>query len=293
MPKTKIAIFDFTGCEGCEFQLLALNEQLLDFFQDFDVVHWRLLAEKGNTDCDVAIVEGAATTDEDVKLLKQIRDTSKVVVAIGACAVNGNVFGQVLAEKRPELAAKIYGPNYQLKAKFLKPIHDIIAVDKEIPGCPPDMELFKQYIATLKAKPQPSKVEEVSLPDYTCKIEGHGILKINFSQKKLNLTLKRVSDSSKGWSLASRTPKLLLSRPASVASVPLPITSVRGSPLKMRCTWTSRKKQSYCGKSCWRRKLSKAISCTFSFWCYLIMRALKVPSNFPKNIRPSFIPCWR
>ena len=71
--KTKIAIFDLTGCEGCEFNLFSLDELLLDFFQDFEIVNWRLLSEKQRADFDVAFIEGAVTTKE------QIRDRKSVV----------------------------------------------------------------------------------------------------------------------------------------------------------------------------------------------------------------------
>jgi len=92
MPKTKIAIFDLTGCEGCEFHLFSMDEFLMDLFQDFEIVNWRLLSEKENADFDVAFIEGAVTTKEHINLLKQIRQTSKIVIALGACAISGNVF---------------------------------------------------------------------------------------------------------------------------------------------------------------------------------------------------------
>jgi coenzyme F420-reducing hydrogenase gamma subunit len=109
--KTKIAIFDLTGCEGCEFHLLSLDELLLDFFQDFEIVNWRLLSEKERADFDIAFIEGAVTTKTQAKLLKKIRETSKIVVALGTCAISGNIF-KIPPEKRKELAKKIYRRDY-------------------------------------------------------------------------------------------------------------------------------------------------------------------------------------
>ncbi|MBU1778132.1 nickel-dependent hydrogenase large subunit [Patescibacteria group bacterium] len=184
MTKTKIAIFDLTGCEGCEFHLLSLDEFLLDFFQDFEITNWRLLSEKEPADFDIAFIEGAVTTKEQINLLKQIRETSKIVVALGACAISGNVFAQLDPQKRKKLAAKIYDKNYRLKAEFLEPVEKFIKVDEKIPGCPPDIELFKNLLEKIKKEKIVSKIKKVTLPDFTSKIEGHGVLKINFKEKR-------------------------------------------------------------------------------------------------------------
>jgi sulfhydrogenase subunit alpha len=188
----KIAIFDLTGCEGCQFHLLSLNEYLLDFFQDFEITNWRLLSEndKKAVDFDIAFIEGAATTQEHIKLLKQIRETSSMVVALGACAISGNVFAQLSPEQRQRLASKIYDENYQLKAKFLEPISKYIKVDEQINGCPPDMKSFKKLLAKIKKNHPDSIKKDVVLPDYTAKIEGHGVLKINFTHKKVDFTVE-------------------------------------------------------------------------------------------------------
>jgi coenzyme F420-reducing hydrogenase alpha subunit len=184
MPPIKIAIFDLTGCDGCEFHLLSLDELLLDFFQDFEITNWRLLSEKRGADFDIAFIEGAVTTKKDIKLLKQIRETSKIVVALGACAISGNIFAELSREKRKKLAAKIYDKNYKLKAEFLEPVENFIKVDKKIPGCPANIEFFKKFLEKLKKEKVVSKRKKVVLPDFTAKIEGHGTLKINFKEKR-------------------------------------------------------------------------------------------------------------
>ena len=123
--KTKIAIFDLTGCQGCEFHLLSLDELLLDVFQDFEITNWRLLTEGKRNDFDIAFVEGAATTKEHIELLKSIRETSKIVVALGACAISGNIFVELTPEQRKKLAPKIYDENYKLKAEKVKNNQDL------------------------------------------------------------------------------------------------------------------------------------------------------------------------
>ena len=190
MAKTKIAIFDLTGCEGCEFHLLSLDELLLDFFQDFEITNWRLLSKKERADFDVAFIEGAVTTKEQIKLLKDIRETSKIVVALGACAISGNVFAQLTPEQRKKLAPKIYDKNYKLKAEFLAPVEKFIKVDEKIPGCPPDIEVFKKTLAKLKTRKIVSKIKQVAPSDFTKGIEGHGVLKINLKKREAKFAVE-------------------------------------------------------------------------------------------------------
>jgi coenzyme F420-reducing hydrogenase alpha subunit len=190
MAKTKIAIFDLTGCEGCEFHLLSLDELLFDFFQDFEITNWRLLSKKERADFDVAFIEGAVTTKEQIKLLKDIRETSKIVVVLGTCAISGNVFAELTPEQREKLAPKIYDKNYKLKAEFLAPVEKFIKVDEKIPGCPPDIEVFKRTLEKLKTRKIVSKIKKVAPSDFTEGIEGHGVLKINLKKREAKFVVE-------------------------------------------------------------------------------------------------------
>jgi coenzyme F420-reducing hydrogenase alpha subunit len=58
-------------------------------------------------------------------------------------------------------------------------------LDEKIPGCPPDIKLFKKVLEKLKKEKIVSKIKKVTPPDFTAKIEGHGTLKINFKEKKV------------------------------------------------------------------------------------------------------------
>ncbi|MFH0814931.1 MAG: nickel-dependent hydrogenase large subunit [Candidatus Falkowbacteria bacterium] len=181
--KPKIAVFDLTGCQGCEFHLLSLDESLADLFQDFEIINWRLLKEPAPGDFDVAFVEGAATTAGHIELLKKIRATSKIVVALGACAITGNVFAGLTAEQREAAAKKIYGDDYKIKAEFLEPIEKFIKVDEKIQGCPPDIEAFKTFLQKIKGTFMDSPKINVAPPDYTAKIEGHATLCVDFNKR--------------------------------------------------------------------------------------------------------------
>ncbi|NLT75917.1 MAG: cytochrome B, partial [Planctomycetes bacterium] len=91
MSKPKIAIFDFACCEGCQLQLVNLEEELLDLIGVADVVEWREAMSEKSDEYDIAIIEGSITRLEDEERLKLIRSRAKILIALGACATIGGV----------------------------------------------------------------------------------------------------------------------------------------------------------------------------------------------------------
>ena len=159
MPLPKIAIFDLTDCEGCELQIVALKEQLLNLSEKVEIVSWRLAQEDGVPDksdkYDVAIVEGTPLTKHDVKLLNQVRKQAKWLIALGACAHLGGVNSIAEENKRLKLVKKIYSPKYKLKVSDAKPLSAYVKVDAIIPGCPADFEEVKRCLAEIAIRRKP------------------------------------------------------------------------------------------------------------------------------------------
>lgn len=90
--KPKIAIYDFTDCEGCEVKLVSLREKLLLLEKKIDIVNWRLGQEYFEPGpYDITIIEGTPITQHEINLLKELRENSKVLVALGACAALGGI----------------------------------------------------------------------------------------------------------------------------------------------------------------------------------------------------------
>jgi len=57
MSKPRVAIFDFACCEGCQLQIVNLEEEILDLIHVVDVVEWREAMSEQSHDYDIAIVE--------------------------------------------------------------------------------------------------------------------------------------------------------------------------------------------------------------------------------------------
>ena len=56
--KPRVGIFDFTCCEGCQLQIVNLEEELLELVSAVDVVEWREAISDHSDEYDIAIIEG-------------------------------------------------------------------------------------------------------------------------------------------------------------------------------------------------------------------------------------------
>jgi NAD-reducing hydrogenase small subunit len=163
--KLRLATAWLGGCSGCHMSLLDLDERLIELAQAADLVYSPIADVKEFPEAvDVTLVEGAVANVDHLDLALKIRARSKVVVSFGDCAVTGNVTS--LRNRLPvaDLLTQVYheGPGKAPKggeadrvmpallAKVL-PLHQVIAVDAFIPGCPPDPERIWLALTALLA----------------------------------------------------------------------------------------------------------------------------------------------
>jgi NAD-reducing hydrogenase small subunit len=149
MKKARIATVWLDGCSGCHMSLLDIDEALLTVAARADIVYGPLVdAQEFPRTVDVTFVEGAVSNQEDLEKLHTIRRRSKLVVALGDCAVTSNVPGMRNTVPVGRLLDAIYvqgaqeqpGVPVQSVPQLLSqaiPIHDVVKVDLHVPGCPP------------------------------------------------------------------------------------------------------------------------------------------------------------
>ena len=150
------------GCSGCHMSLLDLDGRLLDLAPRIELVYSPLCDVKAYPqDVDVCLVEGAVATEEEAALLAIIRERTHLLVALGDCAVTGNVTAMrdgaggaaaVLARawagpggvpaRAPELPALL---------DRVIPLHEQVRVDLSLPGCPPRPDLLFLVLSDLVA----------------------------------------------------------------------------------------------------------------------------------------------
>ena len=133
--KPRIAVFDFTCCEGCELQLANKEETLVPFLKAIEVVNFREVSSVRGEDYDIALIEGAVSRPDEVERLKKIRKQAKVLVAYGTCACFGGVNRLKNAYDLPAAVREVYGdmPKETMPVVSIK---ELVPVDLSIPGCP-------------------------------------------------------------------------------------------------------------------------------------------------------------
>lgn len=157
MAKPKVAIYDFTDCEGCEVKLASLRERLLLLEDKIDIVNWRLGQERFEAGpYDVTIIEGTPITDYEVDLLKDLRKNSKVLVALGACAALAGVPGIMPEKERKMWYEKIYTAQYRPRGIDAVPLSAYVPIDFSIHGCPVDEDEVVRAMEELLSGKTPS-----------------------------------------------------------------------------------------------------------------------------------------
>jgi len=136
--KLKVGVYSFTCCEGCVIVLVeALNSKFDEWTEKIDFVDFRALKPyTGVNKTDIAFVEGAISTNSEIKKLKEIRSKTKKLVALGSGAATGYPSDQ----RNNFSAKKLKEISVDLK-KFkqidkISPIKRFVKVDDEISGCP-------------------------------------------------------------------------------------------------------------------------------------------------------------
>ncbi len=89
--KLRVATTSLAGCFGCHMSVLDIDERILDLVELVEFDRTPLTDIKQIGACDLGIIEGGVANAENVEVLREFRKHCKVLVAMGACAVNGGI----------------------------------------------------------------------------------------------------------------------------------------------------------------------------------------------------------
>lgn len=125
---------DAGSCNGCEIEIAALNNPI------YDIERFGIHFVASPRHADVLLVTGPASRNMEIALLRTYEATPspKIVIAVGACACSGGIFGDTYATTGG--------------------IDRIVPVDVYIPGCPPRPQILLQGL--LLAINRMKKVDE-------------------------------------------------------------------------------------------------------------------------------------
>ena len=110
------------------------------------------------TEQQQAIVETAR--DIAQQKIKKVRDHSRMLVAMGDCAITGNVPSMRNPIGPEAILDRAYIQNASAQAqipcvvvprllKIVRPIHEFVKVDVFLPGCPPSADTFHTALTAL------------------------------------------------------------------------------------------------------------------------------------------------
>ena len=92
MEKLRIATLWLDGCSGCHMSLLDMDERLLEVASKIELVYSPVVDAKEFPDnVDLTLVEGAIASCDDLEKIKRVRGRTRMLVALGDCAVTGNI----------------------------------------------------------------------------------------------------------------------------------------------------------------------------------------------------------
>ncbi|MBN1390365.1 MAG: NADH:ubiquinone oxidoreductase [Candidatus Thermoplasmatota archaeon] len=168
--KPKVAFFDFASCEGCQLQVVNLEEKILDLIEVVDVVSFREAMKEHSDDYDIAFIEGSIQRPMDEERLKKIRKNAKILVALGACACIGGVNKLRNQWSVENVKEEVYsGSDIEGNRLFnvfpTKAVNEVVQVDYYIPGCPIDRSEFAKVVTQIAIGRKPK------LPSYPVCVE--------------------------------------------------------------------------------------------------------------------------
>ncbi|NOQ36228.1 MAG: NADP oxidoreductase [Methylococcaceae bacterium] len=167
--KIKVATTSLAGCFGCHMSFLDLDERLVTLADSVEFNRSPITDIKHCSPCDIGLIEGGVCNAENVHVLREFRKNCKIVVAVGACAINGGLPAMRNAIPLEECLNEAYldgigvenpqipnDPELPLLLNQVHPIHEVVKIDYSLPGCPPSADVFWKFLTDLLEGREPT-----------------------------------------------------------------------------------------------------------------------------------------
>ena len=171
--KVRVATMWLSGCSGCHMSFLDLDERIVELVKLVDILYSPIVDVKEIPNVDVGIVEGCVNNNEQEHELKILRSRCKVLIALGDCAVTGNIPGLRNQFTLKDCLLRAYEQTESTKISCIpndpvvpvlnakaRPLQEFVKVDLSIPGCPPDADTIWYALTELLAGRMPQWTEK-------------------------------------------------------------------------------------------------------------------------------------
>lgn len=160
--KLKVATASLAGCFGCHMSILDIDERLLPLSEKIEFDRTPITDIKTVGKCDIGIIEGGVCNAENVHVLKEFRENCTILIAMGACAINGGVPALRNHYSLKDCLEESYingiglenahipnDPEIPLLLNKVHPLHEVVTVDYFLPGCPPPADAIWTFLNEL------------------------------------------------------------------------------------------------------------------------------------------------
>ena len=160
--KLKLATATLCGCFGCHMSFLDIDERILKLVELVEFDRTPLTDIKKVGYCDIGLIEGGVANAENVEVLRDFRKHCKILIAVGACAINGGIPAMRNQFNLKDCLEEVYlngigvenpmipnDPELPLLLDQVHPIHEVVKVDYFLPGCPPSADTIWIFLNEL------------------------------------------------------------------------------------------------------------------------------------------------
>ena len=165
MAKPKVATASLAGCFGCHMSFLDIDERILKLVElvDFDKSPIDDI-KKFTGRCLVGLIEGGCANEENVHVLQDFRKHCDILIALGECAIMGDIpaMRNMVPLKECLDEAYLNGPTVHNPSKQIPndpeiplllnkvyPCNEVVKIDYFLPGCPPSADTIWQALTAL------------------------------------------------------------------------------------------------------------------------------------------------
>jgi sulfhydrogenase subunit delta len=147
--RARLAVWKFASCDGCQLSLLDCEDELLALAGALTIANFpEASSAVEDGPYDLSLVEGSITTAHDAERIRQVRQQSKFLITIGACATAGGIQAlRNFADVSDFVAAVYASPQYIKTLATSTAISAHVAVDYELRGCPINKAQLVEVIA--------------------------------------------------------------------------------------------------------------------------------------------------
>ncbi len=166
--KVTIATAWLDGCSGCHMSFLDMDQRLVDLASQIEIVYSPLVDVKElPAQVDLGILEGAVSNSDDLQRAQLFRQHCRFLISLGDCAITGNVPAMRNAFPLDAVVERAYRENVEVNPQWptvevptllaqVQPVHQVVAVDLFVPGCPPHADAIFHVLSELIAGRTPN-----------------------------------------------------------------------------------------------------------------------------------------